>query len=318
LILRLNIPIGKCFRHGLLTSTLAWAQDPIQIHGFIQGRFTNQEGTQDRLEIRRARIAIFGDLFSQLSYNTQMDVLKKPYLLDAALTWKPRSAFHFTAGQLKIPFSTESLAADNLTTPIERARAVNILTPGRDTGVQARDAGLQVSGTFEHGKQPLADYAVGIFRGQTFVKSPAAHFRGTSARVLVHPLAGLVIGADWYGSLSVSGGPVKRRHEAEGSYRRKALTLQVEQIWARDGQLERRGGYALSAWRFNGHWEGMTRPEWLSSDTSEPNAGSFVYEAGANYYYGEHIKLQANVGARNDQLPARTTAVSLFQIQLSF
>jgi len=33
-----------------------WAQEPLEIHGYIQGRFTNQEGTPDRLEIRRARL----------------------------------------------------------------------------------------------------------------------------------------------------------------------------------------------------------------------------------------------------------------------
>ena len=304
----------SCF----LLSATAWAQDPIQVHGYIQGRFTNQEGIRDRLEIRRARLTIFGDPLSHLSYIAQVDVAKKPHLLEASLTWKPADAFHVTIGQLKIPFSTDSLAAENMELSIERARAVNSLAPGRDTGVQARDVGLQVSGTWERRNRPWVEYAAGIFRGQTLIYSPAAHFRAVAGRVVLHPIQGLTVGADWYGSISVSGGPVKRRSEAEGSYKWKALTLQVEQIWARDGKLKRSGGYALSGWRFDKRWEGMTRVEWLRSDTSKPNTGSFVYEAGANYYYGKHVKVQADFGVRNDQSPPRATGVFLAQIQLGF
>jgi phosphate-selective porin OprO/OprP len=308
----------KIFVSCILLSTAVWAQDPIEVHGYIQGRFTNQEGVPDRLEIRRARLLVFGDPFSELSYNTQVDVAKKPYLLDASLTWKPAGAFHVTIGQFKIPFSADSLLADNLEVPIERARAVNSLAPGRDTGVQSRDTGLQLSGILERRNRPWVEYAAGVFRGQTLIYSPAAHFRAIAARVMLHPIQGLTVGADRYESISVSGGPVKRRSEVEASYKWKSLTVQGEHIWARDAKLERDGGYALSAWRFDKQWEGMTRVEWLHSNTSKPNSGSFIYEAGANYYYGKHVKVQANVGARSDQFPSRTTGVVLTQVQLSF
>lgn len=311
-------PPMKIFVSCFLLSAAVWAQDPIQVHGYIQGRFTNQEGVPDRLEIRRARLTVLGDASSQLSYTAQVDVAKKPYLLDASLMWKPAGAVHVTIGQLKMPFSTESLLADNLEVPIERARVVNSLAPGRDTGVQARDVGLQVSGILERRNRPWIEYAAGIFRGQPLIYSPPAHFRATAARVMLHPIQGLALGADWYGSISVSGGPVKRRSEAEGSYKWNSLTLQVEQIWARDGKLEHSGGYALSGWRFDKLWEGMTRAEWIRSNTSKPNTGSFIYEAGVNYYYGKHVKVQADIGARTDQSPPRTTGVFLAQMQLSF
>jgi hypothetical protein len=45
----------------LFFSACLQAQDIFQIHGYIQGRFTNQEGTPDRLEIRRARVIPFRD-----------------------------------------------------------------------------------------------------------------------------------------------------------------------------------------------------------------------------------------------------------------
>src|SRR4051795_5634388 len=102
--------------------------------------------------------------------------------MEAAVTWKYSRWLRVTGGQFKIPFSTESLVSDNLNTPIARARAVNGLAPGRDTGVQGRDMGLQVAGTLFLGKDPLVDYATGVFRGQLLVESPAAHYSASAGR----------------------------------------------------------------------------------------------------------------------------------------
>src|SRR4051794_2025275 len=108
--------------------------------------------------------------------------------MDSALTWKFARSIRFTPDQFKIPFSTESLISDNVNIPIARARAINGLSPGRDAGVQGRDMGMQVAGSLYMGKEPLVEYAAGIFRGQTLVDSPAVHFHATAARMLVHPL----------------------------------------------------------------------------------------------------------------------------------
>ncbi len=167
------------------------AQDPFQVHGYIQGRFTNQEGTPDRLEIRRARLILSGDPLSNLSYTFQVDFVKQPYLMDAALTWKFSRALRLTGGQFKIPFSAESLISDNLNMPIARARAVNGLSPGRDTGVQGRDVGVQLAGTLYRGSSPLIDYAAGVFRGQTLVFAPNAHSPAAAGRAILHPLPGV-------------------------------------------------------------------------------------------------------------------------------
>src|SRR5206468_11204003 len=132
--------------------------------------------TPDRLEIRRARLILSGDPLSKLSYTFQIDVVKRPFLMDAALTWKFSPSLRLTGGQFKIPFSAESLISDNLNIPIARARAVNALAPGRDTGVQGRDAGVQAAGALFRGKDRLVEYAAGVFRGQTLVDAPTAHY----------------------------------------------------------------------------------------------------------------------------------------------
>ncbi len=294
------------------------AQDPFQLHGYIQGRFTNQEGTPDRLEIRRARLILSGDPVAKLSYTFQVDFVKKPYLMDAALTWKFSRALRLTGGQFKIPFSTESLTSDNLNVPIARARAVNSLVPGRDTGVQGRDAGVQLAGTLNRGSFPLLDYAAGVFRGQTFVDAPNVHYPAAAGRALIHPLPGVTVGGDWYASFSAPAHKEKRRAEAEGGYDRGPLHLRAEQIWARDGSLERRGGYALGGWRLTPHWEPLVRADWLTTNTHKANTTSIAYLAGLNYFWGKHVKVGANAGAQHDQGPNGFSSLFLAQTMFAF
>ncbi|PWU04400.1 MAG: hypothetical protein C5B51_16780, partial [Terriglobia bacterium] len=215
------------------------------MHGYLQGRFTDQEGTSDRLEIRRARVIVTGDPLSRVSYRFQVDFVKRPYIMDASLTLK-YSRFHsVTAGQMKIPFGAENITSDNLNAPVARSRAVLSLAPGRDTGVQGRDVGVLFSGSMHRGNGALVEYGAGVFRGQTLIYSPKVHYNATAGRLIFHPIHGLGVGADWYGSFSAPAHLVKRRQEVEGEYEHGRLKLRAEQIFARDGALERRGGYLV-------------------------------------------------------------------------
>ena len=281
--------------------------------GYIQGRFTNREGTPDRLEIRRARLLIFGDPLPDFSYNVQADLARAPYLLDASFTWKISGSFRLTAGQFKIPFSAESVAPDNIDAPIERARAVNSLAPGRDDGVQGRDMGLQASGRIGR-----FEYAAALLRGQLLVHSPAVHYRAAAVRLLVHPIRGLTAGGDWYASYSVVSGPPKRRAGAEAIYERGPLRLAAEQIFARDGALQRRGGYGVASWRLTRRWEPLARADWLTTNIARPNTTSVVYIAGVNFFWRKYLKVGINTGAQHDQGPLGFSSVLLAQTMLSF
>jgi phosphate-selective porin OprO/OprP len=301
-----------------LFSACLWAQGPFQIHGYIQGRFTNQEGTPDRLEIRRARLSISGNALPKLSYTFQGDVAKRPYLMDAALTWKFARALSLTAGQFKIPFSAESLISDHLNIPIARARAVNALAPGRDTGVQARDVGLELAGTLGRRNSPVLEYAAGVFRGQTFVDAPNVHYAAIIMRVLVHPAKGWALGGDWYASFSAPAKAEKRREEVEGGFQHGSLQLRAEQIWARDGMLERHGGYVLAAKRLSKCWEPLARADWLTTDTHKMNTTSVAYLGGLNFYWGKHVKVGVNAGTQHDQGPKGFSSLVLVQTMLGF
>jgi phosphate-selective porin OprO/OprP len=303
---------------AVLCAATVRAQGAVEVHGYVQGRFTNQEGTPDRLEIRRARIIVSGEPLTKISYTVQVDAAKRPYLMDVALTWKFRKSLQITGGQFKLPFSTESLISDNVNIPIARARAVNGLTPGRDTGVQGRDMGLQASGVVNRGKEAIVEYAAGVFRGQLFVESPTVHYHATSGRVLAHPLTGLTAGGDWYGSFYAPARAVKRRYEAEGGYERRSIRLRAEQLWARDGVLQRRGGYLLGSWRLSRMWEPLVRADWLTTNIHKANTTSIAYLAGLNFYLGNHLKVGANAGTQHDQGPKGFSNLFLAQTMLRF
>jgi hypothetical protein len=312
------ILVWKRLAPALLLSACLRGQGDFHLHGYVQGRFTNQEGTPDRLEIRRARLILSGEPLSRLTLTFQVDVVKRPYLMDAALTWKFSRSLRLTGGQFKIPFSAESLISDNLNIPIARARAVNGLAPGRDTGVQARDVGLQLAGSLYRGNDAWLDYAAGVFRGQVLIDSPRVHYHATAGRVIVHPLPGLAAGGDWYGSFSAPPAMEKRRMESEGAYDRGPAHLHVEQIWARDGVLERRGGYALGAWRISPRWESLARADWLTTNIHKPNTTSIAYLGGLNFFWGKHLKVGANMGAQHDQGPKGFSSLFLAQTMLLF
>jgi hypothetical protein len=311
--------LAKSLAALLLLSTGLWAQTPFQIHGYVQGRFTNQEPTLDRLELRRARVIVSGDPVSGLSYSFQADLAKRPYLMDAALTWRFSRALRLTAGQFKIPFSAENLISDSLNIPIARARAVNSLAPGRDTGVQGRDVGLQIAGAWNReGSGPMFEYAAGVFRGQTLVYSPSVHYHATAGRLMIHPISGFTFGGDWYGSFTAPARAAKRREEAEGGYQHGPLSLRAEQIWACDGSLNRRGGYALGSWRLSSSWEPLFRADWLTTNIHKANTSSVAYMAGVNFFWGKHVKVGANTGAQHDQGPKGFSSLFLAQTILSF
>ena len=239
-----------------------------------------------------------GDATSKLSYTVQVDAVKRPYLMDAAVTWKFSRALRVTGGQFKIPFSAESLISDNLNTPIARARAVNGLAPGRDTGVQERDMGLQIAGTLYLGKDPLVDYATGVFRGQLLVESPAAHYNASAGRVMVHPLRGVTAGGGrlvpQFPGVARGG---KRRAEAEGAYDRGGCASAGRADLGRE--TRRWSGGAGTCWARGvspRDWEPLARADWLTSNIRKANSTSIAYLAGLNYYWGKHVKVGANTG----------------------
>jgi hypothetical protein len=178
--------------------------------------------------------------------------------------------------------------------------------------------GFQIAGALHHGNGPMVEYTAGVFRGQVLIESPAAHYPATAGRIMFHPIHDLTLGGDWYGSFRSPARAEKRRFDAEGGYNRGPLTLRAEQIWARDGTLQRRGGYFLAARRLYKNWEVLTRSDWLTTNTRKTNSTSVAYIAGVNRYWRKYVKVGFDSGAQHDQGRDGLTSVVFAQVMLSF
>ncbi|MBZ5594611.1 MAG: OprO/OprP family phosphate-selective porin [Acidobacteriia bacterium] len=286
------------------------------LSGYVQGRFTDTRDTPDRLEVRRVRLLMSGELGRRISYLIQGDVVKLPNLLDAEVEFKVARALKFTAGQFKLPFSLSSLTADNLEVPIERAKAVNALVPARDIGTQGRDSGVQLSGTF--GSSRSIEYFAGVFSGELLINSPQPRYHAAAARAVAHVWHGLQIAGDMYRSFSAPAHKEKIRQSAEARYVRGPLTVDAEYLWGRDGNTHRRGGYALAVWHWSKKWEGLVRDDWYTSNTDKANARTQTWLAGANYYPWRKVRIEANGGVRQEPASVRLSGVFLTQLQIGF
>jgi len=314
---RLVILLRVVLLSAVLVGMPVAAQNAFEFHGLLQGRFTREPGVPDRLEIRRARLIFSAKPLPKWSLKLQVDLAKSPYLMDASVAYRFSRPFSLSAGQMKIPFSAESLISDDRNAPVARSRAVLALAPGRDTGVQARDTGAQASGELGSNGHTL-EYAAGVFRGQTFVRAPRVHYNAAAGRLVLHPVKRASVGADWYGSFSAPIGLVKRRLDLEGEYAHGRTTVRAEQILARDGALERRGGYVLGVWRPNENWEALARADWLTTNIHKADTRSIAYVAGANWYFLKHVKVGFNAGAEHDQGPKGWSSVIFAQVMPYF
>lgn len=293
------------------------ASTKIKLSGWAQTRYTNAVGTTNSLELRRARLAVEGNLAPQVSYKVQIDAVKSPVLLDARLDYSPRPYLKVTVGQFKIPFSQENLVSSRDLISIERSQVGLSLVPGRDNSSNGRDIGAQLAGNVVRGGgRPLFDYAVGIFNGAGTNTRDDNRRKDAAARLVIHPFAGLSLAGDYYNGASGAKELSRERAGAEFAYVHKPFSLQGEYIWGHDDAVRKYGWYTQFACRFRPKWEALAR-----FDTYDPkrHAGKDVtntYLVGVNWYLSNWVKLQTNYGRVDSE--ARTNLTNLFLSQLQF
>ena len=169
-----------------------------KLSGYMQTRYTNGVGTTNPFEFRRARVALDGSLAPKVAYKVQIDAVKSPVLLDARLDYSLRPYAKVTVGQFKVPFSQENLVSSRDMIPIERSLVGLSLVPGRDTGNNGRDIGLQLGGSVTRSDgRPLFDYAVGVFNGAGISRRDDNRRKDGAARLVVYPFAGLSLAGDY-------------------------------------------------------------------------------------------------------------------------
>lgn len=292
----------------------------IKLSGWAQTRLTNgasATNSLNTLEMRRARLTVDGNLTSKTAYRVQIDAVRSPVLLDARIDHTFSRYAKVTVGQFKIPFSQENLTSARDMIAVERSLVGLSLVPGRDTGNNGRDIGLQFSGNVARGDgRPLLDYAVGVFNGSGINRRDDNRRKDAATRLVVHPFSGLSFAGNYYNGESGLTNISRERAGVEFAYARDHYSLRGEYIWGHDGPVHKYGWYSQFAYRFHPQWEALAR-----FDNYEPNrnAGKDVanaYLVGVNWYLNKYVKLQTNYGLVDEE--GRTNLTNLFLSQLQF
>jgi len=291
---------------------------PLFVSGYVQGRFTDEVGTKFPFRVKRARLMVdavlseWADIFVQLDPTVRPDIV-----LDAYLQLRIRPAANFRFGAFKVPFSGESVTADEKTIPIERSIVVNSLSPDRDNGNQARDVGAELLGHAGGDSGNLIEYSLAAVNGSGLDNVSGHHRLAGATRVIVHPIAGLSVGGDYFQGKTADASPLRKRvEEWEGGYKLRRLTSWAEYLWGNQGSVHRSGGYALLAYQLDHHWETFVRLERYDANHAKPGQITRIYEAGANYYVTNRIRVQANAGTRKDPIQGDLSPVFLVQLQI--
>lgn len=276
--------------------TLAAAQDSapqprFQFHGLVQSWFAADDSI-NTFRVRRAELAAIGQLGSNLRWKVQIDPSKVvtvrneftddrltnvtvdvgTVLQDAQISYL-LGAVVIDAGQFKVPVGREGLQSSATLEVVERtlhASTANKFGDVRDIGVQARVA----AGA---GTQAI----VGVFNGmgERINRLDASTQKALLGRLTTTLpfLPGLSVG----GSAGTVVGPEDReahrsRLGADLLYERDRITLRSEIMTGTDGAFDRRGYYALGAYRFIPSLQAAFR-----YDVWDPNLDDDATPAGA-------------------------------------
>ncbi|MEO5570113.1 MAG: porin [Bacteroidia bacterium] len=320
------------------------AKRPSSISGYIQTRFQSfqQAGKADAMDIRRARLDFRGTLNAFWDYRLQVDMAGVPKALDAIGTFKPYDFFKIQAGQFKIPLSMENNTPSNSMDVIERAQVVETLVArngdvngnfnGRDIGVMGFGSLLKKDDRF------LIDYYIGGFQGEGINVLDSNEAKDLGARIILHPIKGLDIGAGYYNGYDKTGtftpvakNNVRTRIGGEFSYVYKIISVKGEYIYGEDGDYikgkngysyihtRREGWYAqLAAFVFQKKLQLVGRWDAYDSDIHKGGNATLNILGGVNYYFNDWAKLQVNYTSRNESGTIVNNDIIGAQLQIGF
>lgn len=124
----------------------------IQADGYFGDKVLRDDNTFD---IRRARLAVSGEIVDDLKYKLQIDAVSSDILKDAKITYARFDEAQLSVGQFKVPFGQEELTSSTKIHTLERSEVTNAIAPGRDVGGMV------------HGKlfDGVLNYSGGVFNG---------------------------------------------------------------------------------------------------------------------------------------------------------
>jgi phosphate-selective porin OprO/OprP len=319
----------KANQHGVYIGTKA-----LQLSGLIQTEYEGfeQSTKANTFVLHRARLDVKGDIGDQWSYEVYTEFSGvNPKLLDAYTTYKVADYLNITAGQFKVPYSLESLASDASLEFIDRTQVVNGLA-GRSTDVignqNGRDIGAQLSGSFAKvNGSYLFDYYVGVFNGAGYdVTTDNNNHKDIAARLVIHPITNLSIGADIYRGEDVftvtsAAATTNRRSRdgIDGKYLIGKLSLTAEYDKGSDANIDRSGWYGQAAYfvwsnklQLAARYDSYDPTQTITTDRS------LNYTGGVNYFFSKWAKFTVDYVDVREQTTQVKNNLLEAQLQLTF
>lgn len=289
-----------------------------QLTGYVQGIFSYFEEGTDTFVIRRARIALTGDLTKSIKLKLQVDAVRAPVLVDAQIDLSLKPYFNLRIGQFYLPFSRENRTSAGDLDTVLRAQVVEKLAPGRDIGSLGRDIGVMVVG-----KASVVEYMAGIFNGAGINKLDTNEHKDFAARAVANPLKFLFVGGSVYnGRYSpAQGDPEVRRDRAglEALLILGPFSFRSEYIAGKDGPISRSGWYLLGLYNvLPKKLQAVVKWDSYDQDRDVPEDRTGLLTLGCNYFFSEKTMLMANYVNYGQETKGTTNRALLLQFKAGF
>lgn len=311
---------------------------PVKLSGYTQIRYraSTGDGSNDRLEARRVRLTLSAQPTPALDLKTQVDfagsrrgrtgesgseLFGRPVLLDAVARLRLNPTNQVQIGQFKIPFGSESPASDTNLELINRAAVTEALAPGRDNRSNGRDIGIQYGGSVRGGTGDTLEFTLGLINGGGINTGDDNDRKDIAARVEWRPeLPGLSLGASLYDGRAGANNAKRDRQGLDILYRRAPWLARAEHIWARDGDLRRRGYYGTLAYSIVPRTQVALRYDRLNPDSRLNGDATGAITLGLTRLLSTDglQRWQLNYERRHGQAEAASNEQYLAQIQMGF
>lgn len=271
-----------------------------RISGYVQLGYEYTDNSSSFF-IKRVRLTLAGDIVAdRLDYRIQIE-FASPKVVDVYLNYKALPQLNVKLGQFKLPFSIENTEypptrIEFIDYPMALQRLMGFCEPLGETTLSAtgRDLGVNLYGGFlkaDDGRR-IIRYDLGLYNGAGINTRDNNKSKDVAARLMVEPLAGLLIsGSYYYGEFG--GEYLKRERYAVGAcYDRGPVVVRSEWLGGKTGALRSDGIYAMLGWRVGKNVMPAFRYDTFRSDVDDSATRQTNYTVGCSWAPVKHLRCQ--------------------------